>query len=217
MMIQPPYPSRVPLRKGALVALRETLTTLRIIGFQYNPETLTRELAPREVGGTGGGRTREIYYAGAADETISIDVHLESIPPSDPIAAMEGVYPQIAALQLLLYPSTAVVTEANLELEAGSIEFSQSPVPTVLFVWGSQRCLPVRMQSMTVVEEMFDADLKPIRATLSLRMKVVSYSDVTPSDPAFDLSLAQQKRMELLALAAQATKSNIIAIESNLP
>jgi hypothetical protein len=65
--------------------------------------------------------------------------------------------------------------------------------------------VPVRLQSISVVEEMFDGDLNPIRATVTLEAHVLTYSDVYPDNPDYSLFLAHQKNMEQTARSAQTT------------
>jgi hypothetical protein len=71
--------------------------------------------------------------------------------------------------------------------------------PTTLFVWGSSRVVPVKITSYSVTEEAFDAELNPIRASVSLSMQVLSYSDVGPGEPAYPLFMAYQAAKERLA------------------
>jgi len=47
-----------------------------------------------------------------------------------------------------------------------------------LFVWGRNRVVPVRITDLTVTEEAFDAHLNPIRARVSLGMRVLSVDDL---------------------------------------
>ena len=44
-MIAPPYPANVPLKKGALITVDATTAKRTTIRFQYNPETVTRQLS----------------------------------------------------------------------------------------------------------------------------------------------------------------------------
>ena len=50
--------------------------------------------------------------------------------------------------------------------------------PLTLFVWGPQRVLPVRLTELSVTEEAFDPQLNPIRAKVSLGLRVLTYNDL---------------------------------------
>ncbi len=75
--------------------------------------------------------------------------------------------------------------------------------PRTLFVWGPNRVLPVRLQGYEVTEELFDTALNPLRATATLNLRVLSYSDVPPSDPDYHQFLSYQQELERLAPLAQ--------------
>jgi hypothetical protein len=47
-----------------------------------------------------------------------------------------------------------------------------------LFVWSKSRIVPVRLTEFSVTEEAFDAGLNPIRAKVSLGMRVLSVDDL---------------------------------------
>ena len=46
--------------------------------------------------------------------------------------------------------------------------------PLTLFVWSARRILPVRITEYSVTEEAFDPALNPIRAKVSLGIRVLS-------------------------------------------
>jgi hypothetical protein len=50
--------------------------------------------------------------------------------------------------------------------------------PLTLFVWSAQRILPVRLTDVGITEEAFDPALNPIRAKVSLGMRVLSVDDL---------------------------------------
>ena len=50
--------------------------------------------------------------------------------------------------------------------------------PLTLFVWSKSRIVPVRLTEFSVTEEAFDAELNPIRAKVSLGMRVLSVDDL---------------------------------------
>jgi len=50
--------------------------------------------------------------------------------------------------------------------------------PLLLFVWSKTRVLPVRITEFSITEEQFDPTLNPIRAKVSLGMRVLTVDDV---------------------------------------
>jgi hypothetical protein len=61
----PPSPLRPTMMRGGLVQLNETPpTVLNVIAFQYNPDTLTRTLTPRAIGGEPGDRLEVLRLTG---------------------------------------------------------------------------------------------------------------------------------------------------------
>jgi hypothetical protein len=185
--------------KGALLVVSKTIPIPRVVVFQYNPANLRRRLAPQLMGGDAQGRSSVIMYTGAPTETIDVDVEVDAADQDSFAAAASGslgLQPQLAAIEIMLYPGSVMVALNTALLAAGTIEIGPYPAPTVLFVWGTQRIVPVKITSYSVTEEAFDAELNPIRASISLSMQVLSYSDVSPDDPAFPLFMAYQVTKE---------------------
>ena len=71
-----------------------------------------------------------------------------------------------------------------------------------VFAWGAQRITPVRITDLEITEEAFDPQLNPIRARVSLGLRVLNVNDVGFASPAGGLYLAYQLAKE--AMAAQA-------------
>ena len=59
--------------------------------------------------------------------------------------------------------------------------------------------MPVKMTDMSITEEAFDPDLNPIRAKVSLGMKVLSVSDVGFNHRISDLYMTYHRNKERLA------------------
>lgn len=197
----PPYPRNIPLLKGALISIDSSGGASTTIPFQYNPESLRRSLAPNEVGAAQGDRSTAVRFTGAATEMVSLEAHLEVVDRRtvSTTASDYGIHPQLAALELLLYPATSAVTQYESTLSSGSIDVVPPLSPRVLFVWGPHRVLPVRLASMTVTEELFDTNLNPIAATVALEMRVLTYSDVFSDNPDYAVFLSHQKNLETMA------------------
>lgn len=188
--------------KGALVAIDPEAPTPRVISFQYNPATLKRSLKPLLVGGEPGDRSQAVRITGAPTETVSVEVEIDAadrLGQGDSIAGTLGIHPQLAALELLSYPPSSRVVRNAALLSVGTIEIAPLLAPRVLFVWGQRRVLPVEISSYTVSEDEFDANLNPIRATVSLEMRVLTYSDLSESNADYHQYLAYQQFLESVA------------------
>jgi hypothetical protein len=91
-----------------------------------------------------------------------------------------------------------VITNEALQL-AGVVEIIPAEAPLTFFVWGIKRILPVRITEMSITEEAFDQDLNPIRATVSLGLKVLNYQDLGLMSVGGALFMAHQVIKEVMA------------------
>lgn len=201
-MIDPPYPSNIPLKKGSLISIDPTSGTATTIPFQYNPETVTRQLSAAGEAEPQGHQYQPVRYPVAPKETISLEVQIDVIDEmdaGDSDATDLGVTPQLAALELLLYPPSSQVVQYQTALASGSIEIIPSTKPRTLFNWGSDKTLPVQLTSLSITEELFDAGLTPIRAQVSLSLRVLSYSDLFADDEDYSVFMTYQQSLEKLA------------------
>src|SRR5262245_10195136 len=189
-MSSPPQSPR--LLKGALIGVDPLNPLSSLVVFQYNPDTMTRRLEPRAVSAEGD-RGEAFRLTGAPKETITLSVEIDAtdqLEQVNPLATTMGIYPTLAALEILLYPKSAVVA-ANAALSLiGTIEVIPVEAPMTLFVWGSQRVLPVRLTSLNITEEGHDQLLNPIRAKVELSLTVLSYNDLSVLSPGYALFLA---------------------------
>ena len=200
------------LLKGALVSLDPPNPTPRVIVFQYNPSTLTRTLEAQiaEDEGKSGSPPR---LKGAPVETIKIEVEIDAsdqLERGDPQAGDVGIFPQLSALELLIYPKSELVMNNNLLLKLGTIEILPPTAPLTLFIWGKRRILPVRLTEFSITEDAHHPNLSPIRAKVSLGLRVLSYSDVSAENPAWSLFLAHQVLKETMAAIATTGSLNAV-------
>jgi hypothetical protein len=72
--------------------------------------------------------------------------------------------------------------------------------PFTLFIWGAKRVLPVKLTEFRITEEAHDVNLNPIRAKVSLGMKVLTYADLKLTHPGYALFLAHQVVKETMAV-----------------
>jgi hypothetical protein len=204
------FPGSPRLLKGALVALDPFNPLASVIAFQYNPAQLTRTLAargPRE----GGDRGEAMRLAGAPTETFKLDVEIDATDQLERGEARDvGIHPQLAALEMLLYPKSAVVVANTVLSAAGSIEVIAPEAPLTVLVWGKRRVMPVRITGFTVTEDEYDERLNPIRAKVSLDLQVLTYSDLSISNPGYHLYLAHQVAKEAMAVAGSVSSASAL-------
>src|ERR1035437_5320727 len=119
----PDIPRR--LQKGAILSVDATLgIPLGSISLQYNPESIIRSLKPQTVGDEPD-RTEVLRLTGPPVETIQCTVEIDA---SDQLAAGDsntqtfGIQPQLSALELLVYPSSAVLIANEVLTYLGTIE-----------------------------------------------------------------------------------------------
>lgn len=174
------------------------------IPFQYNPDTLKRTLQPSTVGGQSGGHSETVRFSGAPTEVFSVNAELEAFddlptPAQNAAATSDGIYPLLYALETLIYPPSSQVQQGIQLLGAGTLEIAPILTPPALFVWGPKRVAPVVVQGLEIVEQAFDTQLNPLRAVVTLTLRVVSYSDVVASSSVATY-LKYQEGKEKLAL-----------------
>ena len=85
-------------------------------------------------------------------------------------------------------------------VEKVTIEVVPPVAPFTLFVWGPKRVLPVRISDFSIVEEAYDVNLNPIRAKVSLGLRVLSYNDLSVLHPGYHIFLAHQVVKEAMAV-----------------
>jgi hypothetical protein len=208
------FPNSPRLLKGGLVLLDpDTSTVLRVIALQYNPDTLTRTLQVQGVGGESGDRLEALRLKGPPVETIKLDAEIDAtdqleFPDQNPNAALLGIQPQISVLETILYPSSAQLQFTNGLADVGTFEIAPAEAPLTVFVWSRNRIVPVRLTDFSITEEAFDPTLNPIRAKVSLGMRVLSVNDLPVSHKGASLFLAyQQEKERMAAMSASVTLS----------
>ena len=193
------------LRKGAILTLDPILGVPRgTIMLQYNPDSITSSLKPQTVGDEPD-RTEILRLKGPPIESIKCEIEIDAtdqLAAGDVTAASLGIQPQLSLLELLLYPSsTTLITNEVLSL-IGTIEILPMESALTVFAWSNQRVTPVRITEMDITEEAFDPQLNPIRAKVSLGLRVLSVNDVGFITPAGALYLVYQTNKEAMAQMA---------------
>lgn len=205
------FPGSPRLLRGTIVAVDPLQPVPDVIVFQYNPDTVTRTLQAQAAGGEEGGRSEAMRLKGAPVETVKLEVEIDATDRMETGAGLAGVYPQLAALEMLIYPASARVVANTALMALGTIEVVPPRVPLTLFVWGPSRVVPVRLTDFSVTEEAHDTSLNPIRARVSLGLRVLSYDDLPPSDPGHNLFLAHQIVKETMARASIVNSLDVAA------
>jgi hypothetical protein len=205
------FPGSPRLLQGGIVLVDpDSAVVQRAIVFQYNPDTLTRSLQPQAIGGDSGDRLEALRLKGAPAETIKLDAELDAadqleFPEQNPDVVQLGLQPQLAALETIVYPDSGVV-QSNLGLASiGTLEIVPMEAPLPLFVWSSRRVVPVRLTEFSITEEAFDPALNPIRAKVSLSMRVLTPYDLGFSGKGTSLFMAYHQQKEQLAALRRTT------------
>lgn len=195
------FPRSPRLLKGALVSFDLPNPQPAVIIFQYNPDTLSRTLEAQ----TGSEGSDALRIKGAPVETIKLDVELDATDQLEQGGAALGLHPQLAALEVLIYPKSSLVVANTTLLNTGTIEILPPQAPFTLFIWGPKRVLQVRLTEFSISEEAHDPQLNPIRAKVSLGLRVLSYNDLPLTNPGYHLFLAHQIVKETMAATARSS------------
>ena len=196
------FPGSPRVLKGAIIGLDLFNPVASVTVFQYNPDTMTRTLAARTSRDEEGGRSEALRVRGAPVETIKMEVEIDAtdqLEKDEGFASSLGIYPQLSALEMLLYPKSLLVIANTVMLALGRTEIVPPVGPMTLLVWGVKRVVPIRLTEFTITEEAHDVNLNPIRARCSLGLRVLSYSDLSITHAGYYVFLAHQIVKETMA------------------
>src|SRR5881397_1541939 len=111
------FPGSPKLLKGGLVLLDpDSGAVQRIIILQYNPDTLTRTLQVKGAGAEGGDRSEALRLKGPPVETIKLEAEIDAtdqLEIADTQTTQFGIHPQLAALETIVYPTSAQLLSNN--------------------------------------------------------------------------------------------------------
>jgi len=200
------FPGSPRTLKGGIVLLdpdKFTVMPNGVLILQYTPDTLKRTLKAKGAE-EGGERSEAMRLTGPPVETITLDAEIDAtdqleFPEQNPNAAALGIFPQLAALEALLYPASATLQSNYTLAQQGTLEIMPVMAPLALFTWSSNRILPVRITDFSITEEAFDPLLNPIRAKVSLGLRVLSIDDLPFADKGGSLYMVYQQQKERLA------------------
>jgi hypothetical protein len=196
------FPGSPKILKGAIVGLDIFNPVSSIAIFQYNPEQISRSLTPQYAEVVNG---QGLRLAGPPQETISANLSMDLIDQmeqgeSGPLGG--GIAGYLAALEMLVYPKSALVAANQIMLAAGIMEVIPPIAPLTLFIYGWKRVVPVKIESLSITETAHDPSLNPIRADVAVSMRVLTYNDLALTHPGYWAFMAHQVVKEVLATVA---------------
>lgn len=211
----------MPLLKGGLVLVDyNTGAVQRVIPLQYNPETLNRSLQVQGVGPDSGPHVDQMRLKGPPIETYKLDAEIDAadqLDTGDPIATTSGIEPALAVLETVIYPTSTQLQQSYSMAQSGTLEIVPMDAPLVLFVWSKERIVPVKVTDFSITEEMFDSNLNPIRAKVSLGLRVLTVDDIGFTSVAGSIYMTYQQRKEQLAARSPAGSLSAFGISGVLP
>lgn len=197
------------LKGGIALVDPESGRVGRVIALQYNPETLSRTLQVQSVGAENStDRSQALRLKGPPIESYKLEAEIDAVDQldeGDALVTRLGIQPHLASLELLVYPTSAQLREHHAAAARGQLQIAPIEAPLTLFIWSTSRVVPVRITDLSVTEEFFDTQLNPIRAKVSLGMRVLSVSDLGFTHRGGSLYMRYQMSKE--SLGAQTTSA----------
>ena len=212
------FPNSPRLIKGGIVLIDpETSAVQRTITLQYNPDTITRTLQVQGAGGESGNRSEALRLKGPPVETFKLDAEIDAtdqleFPDENPNAIEYGIHPQLAVLESIIYPTSSQLLSNNSLAQSGTLEITPMQAPLTLFIWSKNRILPVRLTDFSITEEAFDTSLNPIRAKVSIGMRVLSVDDLGFNHKGGNLFMAYMQQKEQFATKGHNVNFNNMGI-----
>ena len=212
------FPNSPRLLKGGIVLLDpDSGKVLRIISLQYNPDTLSRSFQVQAFN-DGGDRSEALRLKSSPIETIRMEAEIDAadqleFPDQHSNIVNNGIHGQLAALESMLYPSSEALQGNYEQAGRGVLEIMPMEAPLSLFVWSKQRAVPVRVSEFSVTEEAFDPSRNPIRARISLSLRVLSVNDLGFDHRGGSLFMSYLKNKEALAGTVDSATLNSLGLE----
>jgi hypothetical protein len=171
------------LVKGGIVLVDpDTAKVQRVIALQYNPEKLSRSLQIKRLG-EGAEQSDVLRLTGPAVETFRLEAEIDAadqleFPDRNRAAVETGVAPQLAVLESLANPTVEALRSRQRLASQGTLEIAPMESPLPIFVWGANRIAPVLVEDFSIEEEAYSPTLDPIRAKVTLSLRVLSVNDI---------------------------------------
>jgi hypothetical protein len=213
------FPNSPRLVKGGIVTMDPDTSAVRsVIALQYNPDSISRTLQIQALpGGQDGVRVDALRLRGPAVETIKIEAELDAtdqleFPNKNSAAVQYGLLPQLAQLEMLINPTVETLAADNSMANQGTLEIIPLEQPLTLFVWSKSRVMPVRLTDFSITEEAFDPNLNPIRAKVSLGLRVLNVDDLGFSHPGGQMFMTYLGNKEQLASRAKNVAISVLGL-----
>lgn len=191
-----------------------------VIALQYNPDSVSRTLQIQSMpGGQDGVRVDALRLRGPAIETIKIEAELDAtdflefpLNQDNKSYVNFGLQPQLAQLEMLINPTVETLIADDNMANAGTLEIIPLEQPLTLFVWSKSRVVPIRLTDFSITEEAFDTQLNPIRAKVSLGMRVLTIDDLGFQHPGGHYFMAYISNKESLASQAKSVALSVLGL-----
>jgi len=191
-----------------------------VIALQYNPDSVSRTLQIQSMpGGQDGVRVDALRLRGPAIETIKIEAELDAtdflefpLNQDNKSYVNFGLQPQLAQLEMLINPTVETLIADDNMANAGTLEIVPLEQPLTLFVWSKSRVVPIRLTDFSITEEAFDTQLNPIRAKVSLGMRVLTIDDLGFQHPGGHYFMAYLSNKESLASQAKSVALSVLGL-----
>lgn len=213
---------------GAFVQFMQTflIPAPNVIIFQFNPESISHSWSPAQAASTDD--DNPLAVSGAPAESFDFNLAMDANDMiadgsviAQGLATANGIYTRLAALEMLLQPDTGggnsllgsvSISSSGISLSGGASSSNKHTVPaaqlpTVLFVWGPGRILPVKVSSLSITETLYDPVLlNPIHAEAKVALQVLTPRELQHvNGPLADVAKIaykySQKLREALAIA----------------
>lgn len=183
--------------RGAFVQFMETflLPLPNVIVFQFNPESISHAWTPAQA--TQSDDDNPLAVSGPPGESFDFtlamdasDMIADGSPVAVGLAELSGIYTRLAALEMLLQPTGddggSLLGSVSLSVGGSSLSgalggggvqrsIPAAQLPTVLFVWGPGRIVPVKVNSLNITETLYDPMLlNPIHAEARISLQVLT-------------------------------------------
>ena len=113
---------------------------------------------------------------------------------------------------MLINPTPETLISDDDMANNGALEIIPLEQALTLFVWSSNRVVPVRVTDFSITEEAFDVNLNPIRAKVSLGFRVLNVDDLGFDTPGGRLFMAYLTQKEQLASKVTNAASSVLGL-----
>lgn len=189
-------------------------TVTQVIPFQFNPERLSRVIVARDIDPEGDPQ-QLVRLSGPPRETYTFEAILDATDALDEKSAdavENGISAQLAVLEGLIAPTKSHIIETDALADDGALELLPAPPALTLLVWNANRVNAARLRQFTSQEELFDQNLNPLRARVSMKIDILTTDDLGVGTKGGGVYLANLARQESLAQSFKPGSSNIAPI-----